>query len=122
MTSIITPKHYLNKPDAIAALGDRASYAYVVAENERGKALYYGRLERLGLRYIPTKCNFITFETGIDSGEVASAYLKRGILIREGREFGMPLWVRVTIGTDSENRNVLDILEYLLTERRKSPG
>jgi histidinol-phosphate aminotransferase len=106
---------------ALAALGDRAFYDYVVAENERGKALYYERLKRLNLRYIPTKCNFITFETGIDSAEVASAYLKRGILIREGREFGMPLWIRVTIGTDSENRKALDILEDLLTERRKSP-
>jgi histidinol-phosphate aminotransferase len=53
------------------------------------------------------------FDVQTSADAVAAAYLKRGILIRSGGEFGMPTWVRVTIGTERENRRVIEALEEI---------
>ncbi|MDR3171482.1 MAG: histidinol-phosphate transaminase [Treponema sp.] len=102
---------------ALAALKDEAFYSYVVSENEKGRQLYYATLERLGLPYLPSQCNFIMLDTGQDSEEIEYAFLKEGILIRGGKEFGMPTWIRITIGTEKENLKVLGILERLQQRR-----
>jgi histidinol-phosphate aminotransferase len=99
---------------ALAALEDQAFCRSVVQKNQEGRQLYYTTLTRLGLEYIPTVCNFIMFNTKRDSGEIEQEYTKRGILIRNGKEFNMPTWVRVTIGTEPQNKKVLAILEELL--------
>jgi histidinol-phosphate aminotransferase len=100
---------------ALAALEDEAFYDYVIRENRRGRELYYAELERLGIEYIPTACNFIMFNTGRDSGDVENEYIRHGILVRSGREFDMPSWIRVTIGTEEQNRKVLKILESIVS-------
>jgi len=98
---------------ALAALHDEAYYDYVLKENERGKKFYYAELQKLRLRYIPTAANFIMVETGLDSNVVADKFLKAGILIRSGAEFRMNNRVRITIGTEEENKKVISILKEL---------
>ncbi|MDR2783240.1 MAG: aminotransferase class I/II-fold pyridoxal phosphate-dependent enzyme, partial [Treponema sp.] len=102
---------------ALAALSDQAHYRFVIEENEKGKQFYYRELKRLGLPYIPTQCNFIMFDTKTDAEKVVAAYLKQGILIRGGNEFGKPSWVRITIGTEPENRKSIEALESALTSK-----
>ncbi|MDR2659286.1 MAG: histidinol-phosphate transaminase [Spirochaetaceae bacterium] len=104
---------------ALAALSDEAHYRFVVDENEKGKRLYYRELARLGFSYIPTQCNFIMFDVQTSADEVAEAFLQRGILIRSGGEFGMPTWVRVTIGPESENRRVIQALEEIMLLKKR---
>ncbi|MDR2665687.1 MAG: histidinol-phosphate transaminase [Oscillospiraceae bacterium] len=99
---------------AVAALRDSGHYDHVVGENARGRQLYYRSLGEWGIPYIPTQGNFIMFDTGRDSAQLELEYLKRGVLIRRGAEFGMPTWLRVTIGTERENLKVLSILRELL--------
>jgi histidinol-phosphate aminotransferase len=96
---------------ALAALQDDVFYRRVLTENTKGKEFYYTTLNRLGVEYIPTACNFIMLNTGKDADAVEMEYIKRGILIRNGKEFGMPTWIRVTIGTEEQNKKVLEILE-----------
>jgi histidinol-phosphate aminotransferase len=98
---------------ALAALGDEGFYDYVIRKNKQGKELYYAELDRLGIEYIPTAGNFIMFNTGRDSSDAEYEYIKRGILVRRGSEFDMPTWIRVTIGTEEQNRKVLKILESI---------
>ncbi|MDR1590184.1 MAG: histidinol-phosphate transaminase [Oscillospiraceae bacterium] len=99
---------------AAGALSDDAYYARVVAANARGRELYYETLTRWSVPYIPTQGNFIMLDTGRDSAAAVLEFLKRGVMIRGGTEFGMPTWLRITIGSDAENRKVLDILRELL--------
>jgi histidinol-phosphate aminotransferase len=61
-------------------------------------------------------------DTGLDSTELEKEILKRGILLRAGREFGMPTWLRITIGTEQENRKVLKILEELIKSKAPLRG
>ncbi len=99
---------------ASASLEDWEFRAFVIENNKKGLELYYQTLSELGLEYVPSNCNFILFDTGRDSEELAREYLKRGIIIRAGKEFGLPTWVRISIGTEEENQLVLTILKELL--------
>jgi histidinol-phosphate aminotransferase len=102
---------------ALAALGDRDFYRYVVAENERGRQQYYAALKELGVSYIPTQGNFIMLDTGRDGNAAVETFLRVGILVRSGGEFGMPSWVRITVGTEQENRNVLEVLAEIMEQK-----
>ncbi len=99
---------------AVAAFDDEEFQRKVIENNKKGLELYYRTLEDLGLKYIPSNGNFIMFDTGTDSGWVVSEYLKRGYVIRDGKDFGRPGWLRVTIGKPEENEKVLEILRELL--------
>jgi histidinol-phosphate aminotransferase len=96
---------------ALAALGDDEFYNYVLAENTRGKELYYAELSCIGFNYIPTAGNFIMIDTRLPAGDVEHEFIKHGIMIRSGVEFGMDTWIRVTIGTEAQNKKVLQILK-----------
>lgn len=98
---------------ALASLDDVAFKEKVLKTNKQGKERYYAVLEELGLSYVPTQCNFILFETGIDSDIVVKFFLDQGFLIRGGREFGFPTWLRVTIGTEEDNESILSLLREL---------
>lgn len=99
---------------AAASLEDGDFRQRVLTNNKKGLELYYKTLAQLGLEYIRSNCNFILFNTGTDSELIAKEYLKRGIIIRAGKEFGLPTWVRISIGTYEENLLVLDILREIL--------
>ncbi|MDR2842878.1 MAG: histidinol-phosphate transaminase, partial [Spirochaetaceae bacterium] len=96
---------------ALAALQDDEFRNRVLRETSKGKEFYYTTLNRLGIEYIPTACNFIMLNTGKNADDVELEYLKHGILVRNGNEFAMPTWVRITIGTQEQNQKVLEILE-----------
>lgn len=99
---------------ALASLDDINFRQAVLRNNERGRALYYDTLTLWGLDYLPTQCNFLMFRTGLDGDYLAGEFLKRGILLRSGAEFGMNGWLRVTIGLYKENELVLKTLRKLL--------
>lgn len=100
---------------AAASLADREYYRWVVDSVKAGRKLYYQTLDALGLRYIRSHGNFVLFHTGLpDSQAVVDVYYQQGILIRPGEGFGLPGWLRVTIGTPEENRRVLALLPQAL--------
>ncbi|MNC07954.1 Histidinol-phosphate aminotransferase 2 [compost metagenome] len=99
---------------ALASLNDLEFRKKVLANNSLGKRMYAERLSALGLGFIPTHGNFIMLDTGADSESVVEEFLNQGIIIRGGHEFGMPSWLRITIGTEEENRLVLDLLEKIV--------
>jgi histidinol-phosphate aminotransferase len=70
-------------------------------------------LKRLGLTHIPSHGNFITFKAG-DAASVNQKLLKQGVIVRPIGGYGMPEWLRVTIGTEAENKRFLDALETSL--------
>lgn len=106
--------NHLAQVAALASLDDTEFENLVLENCRRSKKLYYETLGELGLGYIKSNGNFIMFDLGSDCEYFVMEFLKRGILIRGGREFGMPTWLRVTIGTYEENQLVLEILKELL--------
>jgi len=98
---------------ALAALDDdeflQASYEL----NRRGMAQIVAALEKLGLTYIPSYGNFVTFKAG-DGAAVNQKLQQQGVIVRPIGGYGMPEWLRVTIGTEAENARFIAALEKVL--------
>jgi len=95
---------------ATAALGDHEFVACSQELNRAGMAQLNEGFKRLGYEFIPSYGNFVAFRAG-DAVAVNQNLLKQGVIVRPVAGYGMPEWLRVTIGTESENSQFLDALE-----------
>jgi histidinol-phosphate aminotransferase len=89
---------------ALAALGDSAYTAAVVAEVARGRDEYAALGERLGLRTLPSATNFVCFEIGTraQAESMVAALLERGVFVRKPYAPPIDGYIRVSIGTRPE--------------------
>ena len=94
---------------AMAALEDDAFLAASYELNCRGMAQLIAGLQALNLEYIPSHGNFLTFKAG-DAAALNQKLLKQGVIVRPIGGYGLPEWLRVTIGTEAENSRFLDAL------------
>ena len=79
--------------------------------NEQKKYLY-GELKKTGFDYVPTVANFILVDVKRSGQEVFEKLLKKGVIVRAMAEYGFDNFIRVTIGTASENRKfILEVSE-----------
>ena len=99
---------------AEAALGDEGYVAESRRLNVAGMAQIERGLTALGLDWIPSHGNFITFEAERDGGPSASAIydtmLDDGVIVRPVANYGMPRHLRATIGLPAENERFLAAL------------
>lgn len=98
---------------AEAALGDTAFLRASAELNRRGMAQYTQAFARLGLRWLPSCGNFLTVEVG-DAAAVNAALLRQGIIVRPIANYGLPEWLRISIGTEAENAACIAALERAL--------
>lgn len=71
------------------------------------------RCEKLGLEFEPPAANFILIKVG-NGAEVFCELQKLGVIVRPMAGYQLPEWIRVSIGTEEENRRFLDALEKVL--------
>jgi histidinol-phosphate aminotransferase len=95
---------------AVAALDDHLFVAESYQLNHRGMEQIVGGLKRQGLEHIPSHGNFVTFRVS-DGAAVNQKLLKQGVIVRPIGGYGLPDWLRVTIGTERENARFLEALE-----------
>ncbi len=74
--------------------------------NRAGRERIERGLAELGVPYVPSQTNFVFFRPGPDTALTADTFLGHGVVIR-GLSMG---WVRVTVGSDEENRRFLEVL------------
>ena len=98
---------------ALAALDDEEFLLASYELNRRGMAQIVAGLERLGLEYIKPHGNFVTFKVG-DGAAVNQKLLQQGVIVRPIGGYGLPEWLRVTIGAEPENARFLEALEKAL--------
>ncbi len=99
---------------AMAAITDSAFVKKSLQTNTDGLAQFYAGFERLGLPYIPSFANFVLVDTRQPCREVFIALLKKGVIVRTGDVFGLPTFLRVTVGTAAQNERFLRSLEEVL--------
>ena len=99
---------------AIAALGDKAHVTRSVAHNRGEMARLTAGLDRLGLEWIPSVCNFITVDLGRPAVPVDRALLRAGVICRPVANYGLPNHLRISIGLAQENDRLLAALEQAL--------
>ena len=98
---------------ALAALDDDEFLLASYELNQRGMAQIVAGLERHGLEVIKPHGNFVTFKVG-DGAGVNQKLLKQGVIVRPIGGYGLPEWLRVTIGSEPENARFLEALEQAL--------
>ena len=105
--------NYMAQYAAAAAIQDKDHVSNTVAMNEAGKKAFYQAFAELGMEYTPTFGNFVWFDTKQDSREMFQKLLLKGVITRTGDVFGSPTYLRVTIGTEAENRKFLSALKEI---------
>lgn len=75
-------------------------------------------LDRLALAYLPSHANFITFDCGVNAVDLYEELLKQGIIVRPLDAYGLPTYLRVTVGTADQNACLLNKLTLSLAKFR----
>jgi histidinol-phosphate aminotransferase len=99
---------------ATAALEDVEFVKRSYALNQAGMLQITTGLRQLGIEYIPSYGNFLSFRVPGDVKAVNQSLLKQGVIVRPIGIYEMPQHLRVTIGLESENRKFLKSLEVAL--------
>jgi len=105
---------------AVASLNDAEYVAESKAVNDAGMAFLTQSFDKLGLPYIPSVGNFISFEipssAGISAALVDQKLLAAGVIVRPIANYEMPDHLRVSIGTQSENEIFIAALSKTLAD------
>jgi histidinol-phosphate aminotransferase len=99
---------------ARAALSDDDYLKKVLENNRKGKQYYYDALKKLNLEYIPTEANFLLVKLGPEAETITKTLFDKQILVRFMGAYGLPDYIRVTIGTAEENSRFTEALKRLL--------
>lgn len=99
---------------AAAALDDEDYVARGVANNRAGMAQWQQGLRALGLGWLPSAGNFLCVDLGRPGLDVFKALLPKGVIVRPVTNYGLPNFVRITIGTERENAIALRALGEVL--------
>ena len=109
----------VNIPALVAAeavLEDSDYLRRSVEVNRSGLQQLYTGLEALNLTYIPSFGNFVAVEFASAAMPIYDALLRKGVIVRPVGIYAMPNHLRVSIGTEQENRRFLEALEQVLAE------
>lgn len=99
---------------ATAALDDGTFVAESRARNLTGLAELRAGFERLGLGCIPGHGNFVTVHCRQSGAQLYQRLLREGVIVRPIGGYGLPEHLRVSVGTEAENRRALDAFARVL--------
>jgi histidinol-phosphate aminotransferase len=102
---------------ALAALGDQAFLQQSYELNRAGLREFEAAFDTLGLPYVPSRANFVLVKVGA-AARVYQELLKRGVIVRPVGNYGLPEWLRVSIGLPAENAIFLAALPAALSAAR----
>lgn len=98
----------------VAALEDKAHIETAVAHNEKWLPWVTAEFEKIGIKVTPSIGNFVLMHFPAAKGKdavSADEHLKaRGIILRRVAAYGLPNCLRMTIGTEDDNRRVVAAL------------
>jgi histidinol-phosphate aminotransferase len=98
---------------AEAALDDVEFLARSYALNAAGMAQLVAGLAELGIETVPSKGNFLLAKVG-DAARINTELLKRGVIVRPVANYGLPEFLRVSVGLAGQNARFLDALSVVL--------
>jgi histidinol-phosphate aminotransferase len=99
---------------ALAALDDEGHTLECVRMIEAGRHFLYDGFTHLGLRYVPSRANFVLVDVGRNAAAIYQRLLREGVIVRSLASFGMETALRVSIGTPEENRRLIKALQAAL--------
>lgn len=95
---------------AIAALGEQDWVADCRRQNAAGLKHLAQALSYLGYACIPSRGNFILAHIGPDAALCNEHLLRQGVIVRPVANYGLPEYLRISVGLDAENERLIAAL------------
>lgn len=99
---------------AEAALDDSAHIIESRQLNSDGMKQLLDGFNTMGLSAIPSAGNFIAVDVGQSGADIYEKLLRRGVIVRPVANYEMPDFLRITVGTQAQNKRCLNALEAAL--------
>ena len=100
-----------------AAVRDRDHFWKAVAHNSKWLPWITGEIRKTGLRVDDSAANFVLihFPKGEKNAQAADAYLMRnGVILRGVASYGLPDCLRMTVGTEEQNRLAVSLIQQFM--------
>ena len=101
---------------AIAALADDEHLRETRRVIDEGRAYLQEQFADMRIPFVPAAANFVMANVG-DGCAVFEELLRRKIIVRPLRGYGLPEWVRISVGTMEENKKLVAALSEAIPER-----
>lgn len=95
---------------ALAALEDEEHLRRSRESNRQGLQFLQQALESHGIRFTPSVANFLLVHCEGDAKPAYEALFREGIITRPMEPYGLPNALRITVGTQPDNRRLLATL------------
>lgn len=100
---------------AVAALNSGEFLEQSRQVNEAGMDQFARFCKAHRLDFVPSKGNFMLIRVG-DAAGLNASLLRQGVIVRPVANYGLPEWLRVSIGTEDENRRFFEAMRVALGE------
>jgi len=97
---------------ALAGLLDEEHMIRTRELTREGREYLEQEFQRMGLEYVPSFANFVLVKVG-DGKEVFESMLRKGIILRAMGSYGLPEWIRISVGTMEQNHRCIAELKTL---------
>lgn len=101
---------------AIAALDDDAHLRETKRVIDQGRAYLQEQFAELQLQFVPATANFVMVNVG-EGCVVFQELLQRKIIVRPLKGYGLPEWIRISVGTMEENEKLIAALRQVIRAR-----
>ncbi len=101
---------------ALAALGDEEHYERTLSRTKEGLVFLSRAVEGLGCTSYPSQTNFFLIDVHGDADQLYKSMLTQGVIVRSMSAYGFDTFIRVTIGTEEENKRFVRTLAECLAE------
>jgi len=100
---------------AIAALEDDEFVERTREMTQEGIAFFETAFRKMKLEFVPSAANFIMVKVG-PGRKIFDAMQRAGVIVRPMDPYGLPEYIRITIGTRAENKRCMGVLKNVLKE------
>ncbi len=97
---------------ALAGLRDEEHQQRTREITWQGRDYLQGAFADLGLEFVPSHANFVLVRVGDGKGTF-NTLMKKGVIVRDMTAYGLPEWIRVSVGTMPQNERFLAELKAL---------
>lgn len=101
---------------AAVAIRDQDHIEKSIQFNRDGMVQLVAGLDSMGVHFIPSSANFISINLEQTAMPIFEQLLREGIIVRPIAGYGMPDYIRVTVGLEEENDRFLTALAKVLSK------
>jgi histidinol-phosphate aminotransferase len=102
---------------ALAALGDEAHLRETKRIVDEGRAYLQDQFARMRVPFVPGAANFVMVKVG-DGCAVFEELLRRKIIVRPLKGYGLSEWVRISVGIMKDNKKLIAALSEVIKHHR----